>query len=327
LKNEIKPQQVLKPGLHPRNLHNSRYDFTALIKCTPELSKFVSKNKYNDDSIDFANPDAVKTLNQAILKFFYNITNWNIPANYLCPPIPGRADYIHQIADLLGSKNGGLIPTGNKIRVLDVGVGANCVYPLIAFREYGWNFIGSDIDPVAIEAGKQIIEANKLSDSIKLRLQTSPKNIFKGIIHEKEFFDITISNPPFHSSLEEAQEGNQRKTKNLSRGKEFSNTPRKSTTLNFGGVGNELWCDGGEVAFATKMIQESVEFKSNCFWFSTLISKYTSLPVIYEELKKAGVVDFKTIDMAQGQKKSRIVAWTFKTPGQQKEWREKKIIP
>jgi 23S rRNA (adenine1618-N6)-methyltransferase len=309
-KNMKRPHDQIKLGLHPRNRHNSRYNFKELIKHTPALSKFIIINKYDDESIDFGNSDAVKALNQAILKYFYNIDNWVIPKNYLCPPIPGRADYIHQIADLLGINNNGIIPTGDRIRILDIGVGANCVYPLIAQSEYGWNFVGSDIDPVSIEYAQKIIDANNLHDSIELRLQLSSENIFKGIIQDKDFFDITISNPPFHSSLEEAQNGNITKTKNLTRSHKQAQTIPK---LNFGGVGNELWCVGGEVAFATKMIKESTEFKKNCLWFSTLISKSTSLPIIYEQLKKSGVSEFKTIDMAQGQKKSRIVAWTFRT--------------
>ena len=313
-------QTDIKPGLHPRNRHNSRYNFPELIDSSPGLAKFVAKNKYNDDSIDFANPEAVKALNQAILKFFYNISFWNIPANYLCPPIPGRADYIHQIADLLGSTNKGIIPTGSHIHVLDIGVGANCVYPLIATSEYGWSFVGSDIDRVAINSAHQTVISNNLTNLIELRLQKSASHIFQGIIDENDFFDITVSNPPFHSSLEEAQSGNERKNKNLGRGK----SPRRSPALNFGGVGNELWCEGGEVAFTTKMIKESFDFKTNCFWFTTLISKFTSLPIIYEELKKIGVRNFKTIDMAQGQKKSRIVAWTFQNPTQQQEWQEKR---
>ena len=313
MKKEIKKQSDIKPGLHPRNRHKSRYDFPELIKSSPELLKFVTKNKYNDESIDFGNPDAVKALNQAILKYFYNVTNWEIPNNYLIPPIPGRADYIHQMADLLGANNRGIIPKGNSIRALDVGVGANCVYPLIARSEYGWNFVGSDIDPVAIKSANQIIEANHLTSSIQLRLQKFPTNIFKGIIDSDEFFDITISNPPFHSSIEEAQVENQKKNKNLGLSKK----------LNFGGVNNELWCEGGEKAFVIKMIEESVEFKSNCFWFSSLISKNTTLPIVYNHLKQMGVEDFKTIDMAQGQKKSRIVAWTFLTLIQQKNWRDK----
>jgi 23S rRNA (adenine1618-N6)-methyltransferase len=37
-------------------------------------------------------------------------------------------------------------------------------------------------------------------------------------------------------------------------------------------------------------------------------------------LDKVNAVEIKTIDMAQGQKTSRIVAWTFMTIAQQKDW-------
>lgn len=293
------------------------------MQSLPELKKFISKNKFSgEESIDFANPDAVKALNQALLKFFYNINTWNVPKNYLCPPIPGRADYIHQIADLMGSMNGGVIPHGEQIRILDIGVGANCVYPLIASAEYGWKLVGADIDVKALANATNIITSNNLENKITLRLQNNAEAIFKGVIEDDDFFDLTISNPPFHSSPEEAQEGSKRKIKNLGKGK--LNTPRSSSRLNFGGQNNELWCVGGEASFITRMIKESLEFKKNCFWFTTLVSKTTTLPQIYDELKKVNVQDFKTIDMAQGQKKSRIVAWTFLTSAEQKQWREKK---
>jgi len=149
-----------KSSLHPRNRHRERYDFKQLIESCPELAQFVKINIYNDESIDFSDPEAVKMLNKALLKRYYEIDNWNIPQNYLCPPIPGRADYIHHIADLLCSNNYGKIPTGEKIKCLDIGVGANCVYPIIGNKEYGWSFIGSDIDPVAIGSATKIIELN-----------------------------------------------------------------------------------------------------------------------------------------------------------------------
>jgi len=115
------------------------------VSC-PELGVFVKLNDYNDESIDFSNPEAVKMLNTALLKHYYKINHWNIPANYLSPPIPGRADYIHHIAELLGGSNNGKIPTDNKIKCLDIGVGASCVYPIIGNKEYGWSFVGSEID-------------------------------------------------------------------------------------------------------------------------------------------------------------------------------------
>ncbi|HNW99445.1 MAG TPA: 23S rRNA (adenine(1618)-N(6))-methyltransferase RlmF [Bacteroidales bacterium] len=304
-----------KSKLHPRNKHRERYDFKQLIESCPELAAFVKMNIYNDESIDFADPDAVKMLNKTLLKHYYNIDNWNIPENYLCPPIPGRADYIHYMADLLYSSNFGKMPAGKKIKCLDVGVGANCVYPIIGNKEYDWSFVGSDIDAVAVESAKKIIESNPvLKNKIEIRLQKNLKDIFYGIIQQDEYFDLTVCNPPFHKSLIEASEGTLRKLNNLN--------DKKITkpVLNFGGKSNELWCKGGEVKFVKNMIYQSKQFATSCFWFSTLIAKQTHLSSVYEALKKVEATEVKTIPMGQGNKSSRIVAWTFFTPEQKKNW-------
>jgi len=304
-----------KPGLHTRNKHRGRYDFKALIKSFPELAPFVRLNEYNDESIDFADADAVMMLNKALLKHYYGINYWTIPPGYLCPPIPGRADYIHYAADLLGSCNKGVIPTGNKIKCLDVGVGANCIYPIIGNKEYEWSFVGSDIEPVAIQSASKIIEANtSLKGKIELRLQPNSKDIFRGIIHTNDRFDLTICNPPFHSSLEEAQSGTLRKLSNLN-GKRIT-----KPTLNFGGKNKELWCEGGEEKFVQEMIAQSKPFSASCFWFSTLISKSSHLKSVYAALKNAAAIDVKMIPMHQGNKTSRVVTWTYLTADQKKRW-------
>jgi len=295
-----------KPGLHPRNPHLGRYDFKRLIKASPELAGFVAANAYGDESIDFADPAAVRALNRALLIDSYGVVGWDIPAQYLCPPIPGRADYLHYLADLLAAGNGGVIPRGASVRVLDIGTGANCIYPLIGTRSYGWRFVASDIDPAAIASAQAILDANPgLGDAIELRLQPSREAIFNGVIKAGERFDLTLCNPPFHASLAEANAGTQRKWKNL--GKPATGNP----ALNFGGQGAELWCKGGEEAFVCRMIEESTQFRDQCSWFTTLVSKSASLPGVYRALKKAGVQDHRTIEMAQGQKKSRFVAWTY----------------
>lgn len=295
-----------KSGLHPRNPHRFRYDFKALIASCPDLEKFVSLNKFGDESIDFANPDAVKMLNRAILKHFYQIQLWDIPKNYLCPPIPGRADYIHYIADLLADDNQKQIPIGKKIKILDIGVGANCVYPIIGSQAYDWDFVGTDIDPIAIKSAQNIIKSNSvLSDKIECRMQASSKHIFEGILKPNEFFDVSICNPPFHASAEEAAAGSQRKNKNLGL--------KDKNKLNFGGQNAELWCEGGEEAFVRNMIFESKEIGQQIRWFTSLIAKKEHLPSIYYYLKKVNAVEVKTINMAQGQKNSRVVAWTFKS--------------
>lgn len=289
----------LKTELHPRNRHRNPYDFKQLIKGCPDLAEFVTINSYGNESIDFTNPIAVKTLNKAILKVFYNIT-WDIPEHFLCPPIPGRADYIHYIADLLGISNKGIIPQGKQVHILDIGVGANCIYPLIGHREYGWSFVGTDIDPLAVSIANGIIKQNDLTEAIEIRLQKSPSNIFKGILIDHYAFDVSMCNPPFHSTFYEAKTGTERKWKNLK---------VKTNALNFGGQSNELWCPGGEVAFINRMIEESVHVK--CKWFTTLVSKASNLSNIYNALDKVKALEVRTINMGQGQKKSRIVAWTF----------------
>ena len=305
-----------KIGLHPRNKHRGRYDFVALIHASPALAQYVKINAHNDASIDFANPQAVKALNGALLKYFYNIAHWDIPAQYLCPPIPGRADYLHYMADLLASVNGSIIPTGNAVRVLDIGVGANAIYPLIGQREYGWHFVGVDIDPAALENAQHVLDTNSGLSSIELRLQPSSSAIFKGLVKSDEKFDLTMCNPPFHASLHEALAGTERKLRNLGKVKASSKAP----VLNFGGQAAELYCAGGEEAFVTIMVNESRQIAQQCLWFTTLISKASSLPSVYRALKNVNALQVKTIDMAQGQKKSRVVAWTFMNASQQRAW-------
>lgn len=314
---EKKQHPIVKHKLHHRNRHRERYNFKQLIESSPELAPFVILNKFNDESIDFSNPEAVLKLNKALLKHFYNIHEWNIPKGYLCPPIPGRADYIHHMADLLGGKNYGKIPTGPHIKCLDIGVGANCIYPIIGHKEYGWSFVGSDIDKLAIESAQNIISLNPdLADTIILKLQDNPKDFFYGVIMKENPIDLTVCNPPFHSTPEEAQSGTLRKLKNLSQQKVTE------PVLNFGGQNKELCYEGGEKRFVGKMIRQSKKFAESVFWFSSLVSKQNNLKNIYEELKSVDAIEVKTIPLGQGNKTSRIVAWTFLDLKQQKNWKD-----
>ena len=314
---KIKPKTITeKTNLHPRNLDRFGYNFEQLIKNCPELNNFVSINEHKIETIDFSNPEAVKSLNKALLITHYGIQDWDIPKNYLCPPIPGRADYIHYIADLLASTNNGIIPEGETVQGLDIGIGANCIYPIIGNSAYGWSFVGTDIDENAIQNCKKIIEKNpKLIDAISLQLQIESRFIFKNIITPEDKFTFTICNPPFHASQDEATKSTLRKINNL------ENTKTTKAVLNFGGQNAELWCEGGELGFLTQMIYESAKYSMQCLWFTTLVSKKENLSSIYKTLNKVSAVTVKTIDMAQGQKTSRIVAWTFLSETQQKAWK------
>lgn len=331
-------KKITKQQLHKRNRHKHGYDFKALAATLPALKTFIHKNnayknKEQNLTIDFSDAGAVKALNKALLKQYYQLEHWDIPLGYLCPPIPGRVDYIHYLSDLLTATNQGKPVNNNKISVLDIGTGASCIYPLLGHSEYQWHFIASDIDPVSIEAARHNIQANAiLTSQIECRQQTNNNQIFHGIITPDERYELTLCNPPFHQSLAQANEGSQRKWQNLAiehnnKGNNKANIINSSTAknkaqakLNFGGQKAELWCPGGEIAFIRNMIRESKQYRTQVLWFTCLVSKKDHLSLLKLALKKADTRQVKVIKMAQGQKISRFIAWSFLDPEQQQHW-------
>jgi len=310
-KPQTKVRQHTKTQLHPRNKHKGRYDFQKLMEATPELRKYVAINKYGLETIDFFNATAVKLLNQSLLKLDYGINHWDIPEGYLCPPIPGRADYIHHLSDLLEKHPSPTEHPQDTVMALDIGTGSNCIYPILGHCEYKWKFVGTDIDPLSVKSARAIAKANGIKAEI--RQQENAKQIFNGIIGEYDYFDVSICNPPFHSSAAEAINANKRKIRNLSKGKATNHKGQKppEVQVSFGGQHNELWCKGGELRFIKNMITESQEFKDQVTWFTTLVSKQGNLRQIENDLKYANAKRVKVIPMGQGNKNSRIVAWTF----------------
>ena len=303
-----------KSSLHTRNLHRNPYDFDRLVSCVPELKHYVFENAYGTTTINFSIPKAVKLLNKALLQHFYHIQDWDIPDSNLCPPIPGRADYIHYIADLLADQPKE-IPVGSSVQGLDIGVGANLVYPLLAHRSYGWKMMGSDINLDSLENAQRILDHNPdLEPFVQLKKQSDSDFIFRNIIEPRDKFAFTMCNPPFHDSEQSALKGNIRKTKNINKSKV------QKPLLNFGGQQSELWCEGGELGFISGMINESTLFSSQVLWFTCLVSKKENLYKLTQLLQKAKALEFKTVNMAQGQKISRMLAWTFIPQKDRKSW-------
>ena len=280
-------------GLHPRNKFNKGYNFDELIKVNPKLKEFVTKNKYDVVTIDFSNPDAVKELNKALICTFDKISIWDFPDKNLCPPIPGRLDYIHHLADLLSSEE--------NIKILDVGTGATAIYPLLGVAEYNWNFVGTDIDLESLDTAQDIIDDNKFESKIELRQQLNEQEILKGILNDEDSFSAVMCNPPFYKSAEEAQGANKRKNRNLG----------NNAVRNFSGNNNELWYIGGEKAFLHNYLYESSLFKAKSKWFTSLVSKKENTESLEKSSKKLGATEFKVIPMTQGNKVTRIACWRF----------------
>lgn len=321
--------------LHPRNIHQGRYDFEALCKCCPELKSFLKRNPKGEDTVDFNDSQAVLWLNKALLAHHYHIYNWQIPEGYLCPPIPGRADYVHYAADILAAAFGMDVPTGKKVRVLDIGVGANCIYPIIGSQVYGWKFVGSDINPVALNVARVIVQSNpRLSGLVTLRQQPDTNAVFRSVVNADECFDLTLCNPPFHASDADAREANQRKRNKLNKGAQnqagvdpgMGRGDDSGSMLNFGGQSHELWCAGGELGFLTRMINESLEFSQQVYCFTSLVSKKESIPPLNKLLARLGATKVDVVSTRQGQKVSRLLAWSFLTDQQRHAWFKQKYF-
>jgi 23S rRNA (adenine1618-N6)-methyltransferase len=280
--------------LHPKNPFAADYDFDVLARSYPALSNFVFINDYGTNTIKFADKHAVKALNSALLKAHYHII-WDIPDHHLCPPIPGRLDYLLYIADLIPQRN---------IHLLDIGTGANLIYPILATCHFQWLCTASEVDADALEHAQKLIDINSALQSIRLRHQKNKNIIFKDIIQQNDSFDVVVCNPPFYKNAQEAEKNNQRKITNLKL--------QEKDTKNFGGRSNELWYKGGEVAFIHKMAIESVLFKNQVHWFTSLISKKDNISSIKRAISKVDPTQLKVVDMSQGNKQSRFVAWTFR---------------
>jgi len=294
--------------LHPKNKHRKGYNFSELCEANPVLKKFVFVNNYGTETIDFANPKAVKAINTALLFKYYNLSFWNFPDDNLCPPIPGRVDYIHYLADLLNASG-----IKEHAKILDIGTGANCIYPLLGNAVYNWQFVGTDIDKKSLDRAQNILKKNHLTKSVQLKQQLDSTQILKGILNNTDKFSASMCNPPFYKSQEEAMQANARKIEGLG-------TRKDMETRNFSGKQQELWYKGGEKAFVHTYLYESSMFKTQCFWYTTLVSKKENVQTMYDSLNKLGATEVKTIPMHQGNKVSRIVVWTFLTKEEQKDW-------
>ncbi|NJB84093.1 23S rRNA (adenine(1618)-N(6))-methyltransferase RlmF [Wenyingzhuangia aestuarii] len=300
-------KKPIRNKIHSRNKNKDRYDLSALVAVNPALSDYIKPNIKGEDTIDFTNPVAIKTLNQALLQYYYSIQDWSFSDEFICPAIPNKADYIHHMADLLMESNFGNLPIGNKITCYDIGMGATCIYPIIGVTEYDWNFIGSDIDETSIISAQAITSKNEvLKNKVACRLQGNPKDFYYGIIDKEEKVDLSICHPPLYDSIEEAQKGVQKK-----------NAPYSASE-----IGSEIIYEGGETGFLQKLVKESKKFSENCFWFSALVSKQSNQKGMVDFLQELGATQTKVIPMGMGNKSSQIIAWTFLSKEAQTAWKK-----
>lgn len=278
---------------HPKNKHQGLYPLGEYLNYEPELEQFIITKPNQQKTVNFSVNKAVFLLNRAILKRDYGITYWSFPAEHLCPPIPSRVDYLHHLSDL---------PHNSKsVKVLDIGTGATCIYPLLGTTLFNWKFTGSDIHLNALQTAQTIIEKNNLTKQITLRHQPNKENILTDVLHKNEQYTFVMCNPPFYKTAQEAQNANQRKTSqiNLKEGRNFS------------GIPNEIWCKGGEHHFINTYLYESSKNPNAAQWYTSLVSKKETLNTLLQSAKKLNVNNTKVIPIQTGNKITRIFAWQF----------------
>lgn len=309
-----------KTSLHPQNPFAAPYPLAELVQLQPALAAYLKTTPDGRETLNFAEPAAVTLLNTALLQWQFGLVHYHVPPGYLCPAVPGRLDYLLYLQDLLTASFQGKKVPAAAVQLLDIGCGANLIYSILAAKALRWQAIGSDIDAKALQNAATLIEQNGLQRQLSLRQQANPQAIFHGVIQKGDYLDLTLCNPPFHDSPDAAAAGSARKQRNLGLD--------SAAPLNFAGQANELWCEGGEPAFLRRMLAESKDFAHQVYWFSTLVSKQQHLAKLQQQLQQLEATQVQVIEMSQGNKQSRILAWSFLTPElaalwQQHRWRRR----
>ncbi len=143
----------------------------------------------------YADPGVSLASNQALLEDAYGL-KWSIPRGATCPSVPSRCDYIHHLADLLSGGDDAAIPRGRAVRVIDIGAGAGCIYPLIGASEYGWSFVATETDKAAMHWARQIVRVNtSVASLIESRFQPDSRACFEGVAKQGETFGASLCNP------------------------------------------------------------------------------------------------------------------------------------
>ncbi len=278
--------------MHAKNRYRGKHDFAALLDLEPEMADYLRNAPDGHSTLDFTKARAVYLLNRTLLKHDYDLQHWDLPRGYLTPAVPGRLDYIHLLADLAPQAEW----------VLDIGTGASLIYPILGAREYGWRFVGTDVNARSIQVARAIVEFNPGLRGIEVRQQAEASHIFVGVLLAGERFDLTMCNPPFYPDRPTALKAGRTKWTKLG---------KRDRGLTFAGHDAELSTPGGEARFLRTMIAESSDYRTQVGWFTCLVSKRGYLRAARQHLAALGVAEVRVLELAQGNKRMRVLAWRW----------------
>ena len=358
----------VKCGIHPRNRYAmAEPNFSELGNLYPSLRPFLIPLVSEDEkipvkpsfqieterntsaefdfgkatrkraTIDFSNPVACRELTKVLLLHDFHIS-WNIPDGVLVPTLTNRINYLEWLQDLFtleGPRDLSIKPT-----VLDVGCGANLIYPLLGSAILKWYFVGVDVSKTAIEwAEKNRIANPELAELIEIR-QVPPTK------QQIEFFSKNVktvegllarTEPPssaneFHDNFPVKRNQTDKEQGIIS----VALKPNESVTFTmcnppffesleeagsnpataYGGSHLEMAYPGGELEFVRNMVKDSKTIWNRVHWFTTMVGKKSTMKKIRSELYDLTGDTWKDIivrstEFVQGKTMRWGLAWSF----------------
>ncbi|KAE8354119.1 DUF890 domain protein [Aspergillus coremiiformis] len=279
------------------NIYKNDVDFATLALQSPEFAKYLKRN----NQLDFSDPDAVRQLTKSLLQRDFNL-NVHIPENRLCPPVPNRFNYILWLQGLLdttGNEYRDDYDPDRKVTGLDIGTGCCSIYPLLgcAVRPQ-WNFVATDIDDDNIRTSQETVSANKLESRILIVKTDLSGSLIPLDKLEVKAIDFTMCNPPFYTSRKELVSSAEAKKR----------PPFSACT----GAEVEMVTQGGEVAFVSRMIEESLRLRERVLWYTSMVGKLSSVSILIEKLIEHGNHNYAVTEFIQGSKTRRwAIAWSW----------------
>ncbi|VDN04745.1 unnamed protein product [Thelazia callipaeda] len=288
--------------MHPRNPYKDKPpDFNSLANKYVEFRSRCHIGSNGKLRIDFRDSSAVRALARTLLLSDFDL-DVEIPVDCLVPRIPQRLNYLLFIDDLL--KINGISKDALGI---DIGTGASCVYALLGAKQYNWKFLATDSDPFAVEVASRNVERNCLNEKIE---------VVQDVVFSRPEAEFTfcMCNPPFYEYGESEEKFRYLKENvltNVIGGSSCSDRPAPhSATV---ARSNELAVTGGEIAFVSRLIEDSFILQNTVKFYSSMVGKKSSLVELRKKLGRCLNVRSIVTRLCQGKTHRWVLAWTFES--------------
>ncbi|VDN97245.1 unnamed protein product [Rodentolepis nana] len=264
--------------MHSRNPYKTKKpSFRTLAQKYPFFSEAFSECEDGKSHSHFKQPRFLAALARALLMEDFGL-DVEVPLDRLIPTIPLRLNYVLWVEDILAA----LSPCCSPPKVLDIGTGSCCIYPIIGAKKNGWHFFASEI--------------------IRVHDDTAPplQQVFDNILPSQIIIDVVIANPPFFENVVDAIGADSTRS--------FARPPPKSTSS---AARNESQTVGGEVGFARRLAEDSLRYRDNVKVFTIMLGKKRSVPAVRRIMKEMGITRSSVYEMCQGRVMRWGFAWTF----------------